>query len=98
MKLQMLAAAAVLSFAVSGVALADGKITATLKTPVAEKTKYVAAGAVFVCEGDTCVATTAPSRTDSAKGCRAFVKEVGPVVAFGTLAADDLAKCGVTAS
>jgi hypothetical protein len=39
-----------------------------------------------------------PSRTDSAKGCRAFVKEVGPVVAFGTLAAEDLAKCGVTAS
>jgi hypothetical protein len=98
MKLQILAAAAVLSFAFSGVALADGKITATLKTPVAEKTKYVAAGAVFVCEGDTCIAASAPSRTDSAKGCRAFVKEVGPVVAFGTLEGEDLAKCGVSAS
>ena len=56
MNLRMLTAAAVLSLSFAGVAYADGKVTASLKAPVAAKIKVVAGGAVFVCEGNTCVA------------------------------------------
>lgn len=34
--------------------LADDPITAKLQAPVAEKTKFIAGGAIFTCEGDTC--------------------------------------------
>jgi hypothetical protein len=99
MKLQVLAAAAALSLAFAGVSIAaDAKVVATLKTPVAAKTKVVAGGAVFNCEGSTCIAVTAPARTDTAKGCKSLSKEVGEVVSFGTLDTDGLAKCGVVGS
>ncbi|MBI1408206.1 MAG: hypothetical protein GC145_19010 [Caulobacter sp.] len=99
MKFQVLAAAAALSLAFAGVSVAaDGKVVATLKTPVANKTKVVAAGAVFYCEGDTCVAPVAPSRTNTTKGCKALTKEVGALTAFGSLESDDLAKCVAVAS
>lgn len=99
MKLQVLAAAAALSLAFAGVSVAaDGKVVATLKTPVAAKTKVVAGGAVFYCEGDTCVAPTAPSRTNTTKGCKALAKEVGAVTAFGSLEAAELAKCAGVAA
>lgn len=99
MKLQVLAAAAALSLAFAGSSFAaDGKIVVSLKTPVAAKTKVVAGGAVWNCEGSTCVAAAAPSRTDTAKGCKALSKEVGEVVAFGSLGSDDLAKCGTVVS
>ena len=99
MKLRSLAAAAALTTVMfAGSAFADGRIAAALDQPVAAKTKVVAGGAVFTCEGATCVALTAPSRTDTAKGCKALSKEVGEVVAYGSLGVDDLAKCGAVAS
>lgn len=99
MKFQVLAAAAALSLAFAGTSFAaDGKIVVSLKTPVAAKTKVVAGGAVFNCEGTICVAAAAPSRTDTTKGCKALSKEVGEVVAFGSLGNDDLAKCGAVVS
>jgi hypothetical protein len=99
MKLQVLAAAAALSLVFAGASFAaDGKIVVSLKTPVAAKTKVVAGGAVWNCEGATCVAAAAPARTDSTKGCKALSKEVGEVVAFGSLGNDDLAKCGAIVS
>ena len=62
MKLQVLAAAAALSLAFTGASFAaDGKIVVSLKTPVAAKTKVVAGGAVWNCEGATCVAAAAPA-------------------------------------
>lgn len=97
MKLRILAAATALSLAFAGAAYADGKIVVTLKQPVAAKTKIVAGGAVFSCEGTTCVASAAPSRTDTAKGCKALSKEVGEIATFGTLSSEDLAKCGPAA-
>jgi len=60
MNLRMLTVAAVLSLSFAGAAYADGKVTASLKAPVAAKTKVVAGGAVFVCEGDTCVRRLGP--------------------------------------
>lgn len=101
MKLRTLTAAAVLTFALAGTAFADGRVTATLQAPVAAKTKIVAAGAVFVCEGTTCVAGSAPTRTMTALGCKALVKEVGAVAGFAgekrELEAADLTKCNTAA-
>ena len=56
---------------------ADGRIAAALDQPLAAKTKVVAGGAVFVCEGAECVSTQAPSRALTAVACKALAKEVG---------------------
>ncbi len=102
MKLRMMTAAAVLSLTFAGAAYADGKVTASLKTPVAAKTKIVAGGAVYTCEGDSCVAQTAPARAVTVAGCKALVKEVGELTAFSnskrTLEGEDLAACNAVAS
>jgi hypothetical protein len=102
MKLRMLAAAAALTTVMfAGSAFADGRIAAALDAPVAAKTKVVAGGAVFVCEGAECVSTQAPSRALTAVACKALAKEVGRVAAFGgetkSLDADDLTRCNASA-
>jgi hypothetical protein len=106
MKLRSLAAVAALSVSMfagplAGSALADGRIAAALDAPVAAKTKVVAGGAVFVCEGAECVSTQAPSRALTAVACKALAKEVGRVAAFGgetkSLDADDLTRCNASA-
>lgn len=102
MKLRSLAAVAALSVSMfAGSALADGRIAAALDAPVAAKTKVVAGGAVFVCEGAECVSTQAPSRALTAAACKALAKEVGRVAAFGgetkSLDAEDLARCNASA-
>ena len=56
MKLQILAACAALATLTAGQAFAADAITAKLSAPVAEKTKFIAGGAMFNCEGDTCIA------------------------------------------
>ena len=86
MKLQSLAAVAALSVSLfAGSAFADGRIAVALESPVAAKTKVVAGGAVFVCDGAECVSTAAPSRALTAVACKALAKEVGRVAAFGEL-------------
>lgn len=106
MKLRTLAAVAAVSvfmFAgpLAGSALADGRIAAALDAPVAAKTKVVAGGAVFVCDGAECVSTQAPSRALTAVACKALAKEVGHISAFGgetkSLDADDLTRCNASA-
>ncbi|MDP2259131.1 MAG: hypothetical protein Q8J89_05385 [Caulobacter sp.] len=104
MKLRMLAAAAILSLSFAGVAQADSKAvaTATLKAPVAAKTKVVVAGAVYNCEGSTCISLAAPARAVTLAGCKALVKEVGELTAFSNakraIEGDDLATCNAAAS
>jgi hypothetical protein len=97
----MLTAAAVLSLSFAGVAWADGKVSASLKTPVAAKTKVVAGGAVFTCEGSTCVAIEAPARVVSVAGCKELVKKVGEVSAFANgrraVEGEALAACNAVA-
>jgi hypothetical protein len=102
MKLQTLAAVAALSVSMfAGSAFADGRIAAALENPLAAKTKVVAGGAVFVCEGAECVSTFAPSRALTAVACKALAKEVGRVAAFGgdnkSLDADELTRCNASA-
>lgn len=104
MKLRMLAAAAVLSMSFAGIAHADANAvaTATLKAPVAAKTKIVVAGAVFNCEGSTCISLAAPARAVTVSGCKALVKAVGELTAFSNakraIEGDDLATCNAAAS
>lgn len=101
MKLRMLTAAAVISLSFAGAAFADGKVSASLAAPVAAKTKVVAAGALFVCEGSTCVASTGLSRTVTVSGCKELAKSVGALTALTdgkrTLEAGDLATCNTAA-
>lgn len=86
MKLRTLAAACAAVVTVSfaaGAAMADDPITAKLQSPVAEKTKFIAGGAVFICEGDTCLAAAPSSRTYASATCKDVAKNVGAVVSFG---------------
>ena len=102
MKIRMLTAAAVLSLSFAGVAFADAKVTASLATPVAAKTKVVAAGALFTCEGSTCVANSAIARTVTVAGCKELVKAVGAVTTMTngkrSIEGQDLATCNAVAN
>jgi hypothetical protein len=99
-KLQILAACAALTTFAAGSAFAGESVTAKLQAPVAEKTKFIAGGAMFVCEGDACVASAPTSQTFSGQACKAIAAKVGPVAAFsGRKAMDEarLADCNAQA-
>lgn len=101
MKLQTLAAACVaISFLSAGAALAGEPVTAKLQQPVAEKTKFIAGGAMFVCEADACVAAAPTSQTFAAATCKAVAAKVGPLASFQarkSLDADRLGDCNASA-
>ncbi|MCR5878387.1 hypothetical protein [Phenylobacterium sp. J367] len=100
MKLQFLAACAALTTLAAGSAFAAEPVTAKLQSPVAEKTKFIAGGAMFVCEGDACVAQAPTSQTFSGAACKTIAGKVGPVAAFsGRKSLDDarLADCNAQA-
>jgi hypothetical protein len=102
MKLRTLAAAcaALVSVSFAGAALADDPITVKLQAPVAAKTKVIAGGAVFLCEGDTCLAAAPSSRTFATSTCKELAKSVGAVASFGgarkQLEADKLGQCNAS--
>ena len=85
MKLLTLAAACAALVTLSAApALAGGDpVTAKLQTPVAEKTKFIAGGAMFVCEGDACVAQAPQSTTFASGTCKIIASKVGAVTSFG---------------
>ena len=100
MKLQILAACAALATLSAGAAFAGEPITAKLASPVAEKTKFIAGGAMFNCEGDTCVALAPTSQTFAASTCKMIADKVGVVASFEgrkALAEDKLADCNAKA-
>jgi hypothetical protein len=80
-KLRFLAACAALATLSAGAAIAADSVTAKLAAPVAAKTKFIAGGAMFHCEADTCVAV-ATSQTFALATCKAIAEKVGPVAAF----------------
>jgi hypothetical protein len=94
-------AAALAGLLVAGTAFAAAPVSATLQTPLAAKSRVVAGGAVWTCEGSSCVAPSAIERTVSVSACRELTKVVGAVSAFGNgakmLDADSLARCNVGA-
>lgn len=100
MKLQILAACAALATLSAGSAFAGDVITAKLASPVAEKTKFIAGGAMFSCEADACVAAAPSSQTFAASTCKAIADKVGLVASFEgrkALEADKLASCNAKA-
>jgi hypothetical protein len=104
MKLQTLAAAcaALVTLSFAGAALADDAITAKLQAPVAAKTKFIAGGAIFLCEGDTCIAQAPTSQTFAAATCKVIAKNAGAVESFGgsrkSLDADKISACNAAAA
>lgn len=100
MKLQILAACAALVSLSAGSAFAADAITAKLSAPVPGATKFIAGGAMFKCEGDTCIALAPTSSTYAASTCKVIADKVGVVTSFGgakTLAEDKLADCNAKA-
>ncbi|HEY2752281.1 CC_3452 family protein [Phenylobacterium sp.] len=91
MKLITLAAAcAALATLSAAPAFAAQPVVAKLQTAVAQPTKFIAGGAMFVCEGDACVASAATSETFSSATCKAVAAKVGPIASFtATKAMDD---------
>ncbi len=101
MKLNLAAACAVISFGMAGAALADGTVTATLENPVNGHAKFIAAHAVFNCEGTTCIAAVAPDDASDAFACKDVAKQVGRITAYKEFRALDekaLAKCNTAAA
>jgi hypothetical protein len=95
MKLLTLAAAcAALVTLTAGPAFADDPITAKLQTPVAQKTKFIAGGAMFVCEADACLAAAPTSQTLALATCKTVAAKVGPITSFGGVKALDQARLG----
>jgi len=103
MKFNIVAACAALSLSVSlgGVAFADGRVTATLEAPQAHA-KFIAAHAVWICDGAACVAGTAPDDSAGLTGCKDLAKKVGRLSAYAgegrALDEKALAKCNAVAA
>lgn len=80
----------------AGAAYAKTDVTAKLAAPQAEKTRVIAAGAVWMCEGDSCTAQL--QRAPTARVCMELAREVGQITAFGALSAEDIARCNTRAA
>jgi hypothetical protein len=102
MKATILAAAAALSLSFAGASAAADRIVAQLESPVAAKTKIVAGGAVWTCDGASCSAVAQSSRSTSVRACQSLAKEVGRVTTFGAergpFAAEKLSECNTAAA
>ncbi len=100
MKLLTLAAACAAITLSSAPALAGDPVTARLQAPVPKPVKFIAGGAMFICDADACVARAASSETFATATCKAVAARVGPVTAFeGAKALDGarLADCNSAA-
>ena len=102
MKLRTFAAACAAITALSATAaLAAEPVTVKLQAPVAQPVKFIAGGAVFACEGDTCFAGATTTATYSAETCKAIASKVGAVQTFaGRRSLDEtkLAQCNTAAA
>jgi hypothetical protein len=103
MKLQTVAAAcaAILSLSATAAFAAAEPVVAKLQQPVATPTKFIAGGAVFVCNAEFCVAATPTSQTLATATCKTIASKVGAVTSFGShQALDDsrLAECNAAAA
>jgi hypothetical protein len=100
MKLQLIAACAALVTLSAGSAFAADSVTAKLATPIADATKFIAGGAMFMCEADACIAAVPTSETYSVNTCKAVANKVGVLTAFEgrrTLEAAKLTDCNAKA-
>ena len=102
MKLHTLAAACAAFVSLSATAaLAAEPVTVKLQAPVAQPVKFIAGGAIFNCQSDTCVANATTSGTFGTETCKAIAAKVGAVANFnGRRSLDDarLAQCNTAAA
>lgn len=104
MKLQTLfaATAALVSMSFAAPAFAEELVVAKLQSPVPAAMKFIAGGAMFVCEADTCSAETPSSETFTTGACKTIAKKAGLVASFGnvrsTFAAEKLASCNAASA
>ena len=83
MKRLTLAAACAALFALTAApAFAEDAVVAKLAQPVAAKTKFIAGGAMFLCEADACVANVPTSQTFSTSVCKTVAGKVGVITEF----------------
>jgi hypothetical protein len=82
MKLLLATACLAASLSLATHALADGRTVVTLQQPVAAKTQFIASGAIWDCEGTTCVAGYTPEQSFGFGQCHDLAKHVGPVAEF----------------
>ena len=81
-RLTLAAACAALFTLTAAPALASDAVVAKLAQPLAEKTKFIAGGAMFLCEADACVANAPTSQTFSVSVCKTIAGKVGVIAAF----------------
>ena len=94
MNIKVLALAGLLSLGATA-AFADS-FSATLASPVAKPVKFIAASALWTCEGSTCTTSVGSEDTLSASGCRELTKNVGAVTTYAgsaSLSASELTRC-----
>lgn len=101
MKVSTLAAAcaAVISLSATAAFAGETAVTAKLQQPVSQPTKFIAGGAVFVCETDTCVAQVPMTSTFATATCKQVAAKAGPVASFaGRKSFDEarLAECNAS--
>ncbi len=82
MKLVIALACLATSLSLATHALADGQVTATLQQPIAAKKQFIANGAIWDCEGSTCVADNVPIQNFGPTSCRDVAKHAGLVAEF----------------
>jgi hypothetical protein len=82
MKLIIAVACLAASLSLATHALADGRTVATLQQPVAAKTQLIANGAIWDCEGTTCVAANTPEESFGPGQCHGLAQHVGAVAEF----------------
>jgi hypothetical protein len=102
MKLRTLAAACAAFASLSATAaFAAEPVTAKLQAPLAAPVKFIAGGAIFACEGDSCIASAPTSQTFSTSTCKTVAAKVGAVATFESRKALDdsrLAECNTVAT
>jgi hypothetical protein len=98
MKLAIATCLAALSLA--STALAEVTVTATLDKAQPARVKFIAADAVWDCQGATCVAQVAPDTAQGVSGCKDLAKNVGQISAYSTetrtLDAKGLERCNAS--
>ena len=95
MKLLTLAAACAAVATLSAApAFAAAPVVAKLQTAVTQPVKFIAGGAMFKCEGDTCIANAATSETFSSGACKTVASNVGTITSFTGVKAMDDARLG----
>ena len=97
MKLAIAAACLVVSLALATHLHAEGRTTATLEQPAPARLKFVAAGAQWICENSSCVASYTPQDPIGVSECRELSRQIGRLSGFQdeyrTLNAADIERC-----